>query len=163
VTPSIVAGTTDAAPEPDPTGLVDAPPDTAEVMCTDAEISVSPDPESTEVERGRPLEVYLQVMNTGTRRCTRDTGVDATEVYLVDGDRRYWSSDICSAARGSTRTELGPGAGRRIKFTWNGRQSSSCADGAPAGPYAPTGSFQLQGRVATVVGSPVTVTIVPAG
>ncbi|MEU8237280.1 adhesin [Actinoplanes missouriensis] len=128
--------------------------------CTDAEMSVTPVPVKTSVKRGVPLEVRLKIKNIGTRTCTRDVGADPQELYLEQGAQKFWSSDKCSTAKGSDIRAFAPGAEREYMVTWNGRQSTQCANNVPAGPIPPAGDYELRGRLGAVVSAPVVVTIV---
>jgi hypothetical protein len=128
--------------------------------CADSEMSLIPVPASTNVKRGATLNLSLKIKNIGSRTCTRDVGADPQELYLNQGARKYWSSDDCSPATGHDVRQFAPGAERDYQITWNGRQSSSCANGNASGPNPPPGQFQLRARLGTLVSNPVTLNIV---
>jgi hypothetical protein len=127
--------------------------------CADSEMTVTPIPATTTVKRGATLELSLRIKNTGTRICTRDVGADPQELYIVQGARRYWSSDTCSTAKGSEVRQFRPGDERTYKVTWNGRQSNACTGNVASGPNPPPGQFQLLGRLGELVSGPVALTI----
>ena len=131
----------------------------ADGTCADNEISVIPVPAATNLKRGQAIEIQLQIKNTSARTCSRDVGADPQELYIDQGANKYWSSDTCSTAKGGDVRQLPPGQQLTYKVTWNGRQSSTCAGGAPAGPTPPPGQFQLRGRLGTLLSNPVTLTI----
>jgi len=132
----------------------------ADGSCADSELSVTPIPAATTVKRGANVDLSLTIKNTGKRACARDVGADSQELYIVQGARKYWSSDNCSTAKGNDLRQLRPGEERTYKVTWNGRQSNTCAGGVATGPNPPPGQFQLLARLGTLVSSPVTLTIV---
>lgn len=127
--------------------------------CTDQEVSVTPVPAATTVKRGTPVVIRLKIKNVSTRPCTRDLGAGAQELYLDQGARKYWSSDTCSADRGSNPQQMRPGAEFEYTVTWNGRQSSKCTSGMPAGPAPPPGNYEVRGRLGTKVSEPVAITV----
>ncbi|MET0415920.1 MAG: adhesin [Actinoplanes sp.] len=128
-------------------------------FCADSEMTVTPVPATTTVKRGATLELTLTIKNTGSRTCTRDVGADPQELYIVNGAKRYWSSDTCSTVKGSDVRQFRPGDERTYKVTWNGRQSNTCTNGAAAGPNPPPGQFQLLARLGGLVSGPVQLTI----
>ena len=132
----------------------------ADGSCADSEMSVTPIPATTTIKRGTNVDLSMIIKNKGTRTCARDIGAASQELYIVNGARKYWSSDTCSTAQGNDLRQLRPGEERTFKVTWNGRQSNSCASGVASGPNPPPGQFQLLARLGTLVSSPVTLTIV---
>ncbi|MEU8815975.1 adhesin [Actinoplanes sp. NPDC048796] len=132
----------------------------ADGTCTDAEMSVTPVPAQTQLKRGSAVQIELKIKNIGTRTCSRDVGPDPQELYIDSGAQKYWSSDTCSTAKGGDVRQLAAGQELNYKVTWNGRQSSSCSGGAASGPNPPPGTFELRGRLGTLVSQPVTLTIV---
>jgi hypothetical protein len=128
--------------------------------CADNEMSTTPILATTTIKRGAPLNISLKIKNIGSRTCSRDVGADPQELYLDQGARKYWSSDDCNPATGHDVRQFAPGSERDYNITWNGHQSSSCANGAASGPNPPTGQFQLRARLGTLVSNPVTLTIV---
>jgi hypothetical protein len=128
--------------------------------CADQEMSVVPSTAAATVKRTASVELTLTIKNIGTRTCARDVGAGAQELYLVQGARRYWSSDTCSTAKGQDVRQLNPGDQRVYKITWNGRQDNICAANQPAGPNPPPGQFELRARLGTLVSEPLALTIV---
>jgi hypothetical protein len=128
--------------------------------CTDAEMAVVPVPAATTVKRGVPVNIRLKIKNIGSRTCNRDVGAGPQELYLDQGARKYWSSDTCSTAGGSDIVRFTPGLEREYNATWNGRQSSKCTGGMPAGPAPPPGVFEIRGRLGSKISDPVSLTIV---
>ena len=137
--------------------IVTAP---ADGSCADAEMSVTPIPAATTLQRGDSVELTLKIKNIGTRTCSRDVGSDPQELYIDQGARKYWSSDTCSATKTTDVRQFRPGDEREYRITWNGRQSSSCSGGVASGPNPPPGQFELRARLGTLVSQPVTLTIV---
>ena len=131
----------------------------ADGSCADTEMSVLAIPASTAVKRGASVQLTLQVKNVSTRACSRDVGSDPQELYLDQGARKYWSSDDCGASKGNDVRQFAPGDVRTFKITWNGRESSTCANGLATGPNPPPGQFDLRARLGTLVSNPVTITI----
>ncbi|MFC3740055.1 adhesin [Paractinoplanes deccanensis] len=127
--------------------------------CTDQEMQVTPVPARTQLKRGESVEIQLKIKNTSSRTCSRDVGADPQELYIDSGAFKYWSSDTCSTAKGSDVRQLTAGQELVYRVTWNGRQSSSCSNGAPSGPTPPKGQFQLWGRLGTLVSQPVALTM----
>jgi hypothetical protein len=128
--------------------------------CADTEMSVTPVPSSTTIQRGASVVLTIKIKNVGSRTCARDVGAGPQELYLDQGARKYWSSDDCNPATTNDVRQFAPGAERDYKITWNGRQSSSCSNGVAAGPNPPDGQFQLRARLGTLVSSPVVLTFV---
>ncbi|MEV6350959.1 adhesin [Actinoplanes sp. NPDC051851] len=127
--------------------------------CADTEMSVSPIPAETTVQRGASLEIRLKIKNTGSRTCTRDVGSDPQELYLFQGAQKYWSSDKCSTAKGNDVQSFTAGQEREYKVTWNGRQSTACTGDQPSGAAPDAGQYQLYGRLGTIISNPVVVTV----
>lgn len=131
----------------------------ADGSCADGELTVTPVPASTNLKRGAPVQIELKVKNIGQRTCARDVGADPQELYIDQGAHKYWSSDTCSTAKGGEVRQLPAGQELTYKVTWNGRQSSTCTGGSPAGPNPPPGQFELRARLGTLVSKPVALTI----
>ncbi|MET3428342.1 hypothetical protein BJ973_007554 [Actinoplanes tereljensis] len=131
----------------------------ADGSCADTEMTVVPAANPTTFKRGATVELSLTVKNTGTRTCSRDVGAGPQELYIDQGGRQYWSSDKCSDQKGSDVRQFAPGDARTYKVSWNGRQSSSCAANAAAGPTPPQGQFDLRARLGTLRSEPMVLTI----
>lgn len=127
--------------------------------CSDAEITVTPVPAATSVKRGGSLAITLRIKNIGSRTCTRDVGADPQELYVEQGAQKFWSSDKCSATKGSDVQTFKPGDQREYNITWNGRQSTACSGSAASGPAPSAGQYELRGRLDTIVSNPVVLTI----
>ena len=131
----------------------------ADGTCADNELVVTPVPSATNLKRGAAVQLELRVKNNSPRTCSRDVGADLQELYIVQGARKYWSSDTCSTAKGSDVRALPPGQELTYKVTWNGRQSSNCTGSSASGPNPPPGQFELRARLGTLVSKPVPLTI----
>ncbi|MFC7534967.1 adhesin [Actinoplanes sp. GCM10030250] len=128
--------------------------------CADTEVSVTPIPADTTIKRGTPVDIRLKIKNISTRTCNRDVGADAQELYLEQGAQKFWSSDPCSTANGSEVKSFAPGAEREYRITWNGRQSTQCANGQASGPVLQAGQYELRGRLSQIISKPVVLSVV---
>jgi hypothetical protein len=161
--PSDVVGAPGAASTLDPSGNPVAPNVTVAApggQCTDAEVSVTPVSARTAAKRGTPVELRLKIKNISTRTCARDVGADLQEIYLKQGARKVWSSDICGIAKGSQVLSFPPNLEREYNVTWNGRAATRCAGGAAIGPFPVAGEYQLYGRLGGKVSAPVRLVVV---
>jgi hypothetical protein len=161
--PSDVASAPDPASTLDPTGAPVAPNVTVAApgaQCTDAEVSVTPVPARSAAKRGTPVELRLKIKNISTRTCSRDVGADLQEIYLKQGARKVWSSDICGIAKGSQLLSFPPNLEREYNVTWNGRAATRCAGGAAIGPFPVAGEYQLFGRLGGKVSAPIRLVLV---
>ena len=161
--PSDVAGAPDAGYSLDPTGNPVAPNVTVAAQggqCADTEVSVTPVPARSAAKRGTPVELRLKIKNISTRTCTRDVGADLQEIYLKQGARKVWSSDICGIAKGSQVLSFPPNLEREYNVTWNGHAATRCAGGAAVGPFPVAGEYQLYGRLGGKVSAPVRLVLV---
>lgn len=127
--------------------------------CTDAEMSVTPVPAATTIRRGASVAVRLKIKNISARTCTRDVGSDVQELYLGQGASRVWSSDTCSAAKGSEVSSFPPNGEREYNVTWNGKQANKCTAGLAAGTAPPAGEYELRFRLGAKISAPVILTI----
>ncbi|MFI6229986.1 hypothetical protein ACIBCR_22055 [Micromonospora echinospora] len=127
--------------------------------CTDAEISVTPVAAPTSVRSGRPVDLQLRIKNTSDRTCTRDVGADLQELFVKSGAEKVWSSDTCGTAKGSDVQSFTPGFERSYQVTWNGQDTTRCANGLADGPSVPAGTYQVFGRLDTKLSAPVKLTI----
>ncbi|MEV1285990.1 hypothetical protein [Micromonospora sp. NPDC049679] len=127
--------------------------------CTDAEISVTPVASQNAPKVGVTIELRLKIKNLANRTCSRDVGADLQEIYIKLAAQPVWSSDKCGVLKGSRVEAFAPGFEREYQVSWNGRDSSRCANGTAAGPYPQPGEYQLFGRVGSKVSDPVKLTI----
>jgi hypothetical protein len=111
------------------------------------------------VKRGTPIELRLKIKNISTGACTRDVGADLQEIYVKQGARKVWSSDICGLAKGSQILNFAPNHEREYNVTWNGRAATKCAGGSAAGLVPLAGEYQLFGRLGGKVSAPVRLVI----
>jgi len=145
----------------DSTAGAQVPPPAAPVDggCTDEEMSVIPVPSQTSAKRGEPIELKLKIKNASNRTCSRDVGADVQELFIKVGARKVWSSDVCSTVRATDVRSFPPGLENEYTISWNGRESSKCANGLANGPYPAAGTYQLFGRLDTKHSDPVKLTI----
>lgn len=127
-------------------------PPAATGQCTDAEMSVVPVPEAATVRQGLPLKISLKIKNISNRTCTREVGATAQELYIQQGTTKMWSSDACDALTGSAVRTFPPGLEIEAYVPWNGRATSQ---GCANRPWAPIGTYQVFGRLATKFSDPV--------
>jgi hypothetical protein len=127
--------------------------------CADEEMAIRPVPAKTEVSQRTPVDIRLLIENTSDRACSRDVGADLQELRIVQGAQTIWSSDHCGPARGSDVRVFSPGDDREYMVTWNGRSSTKCSGGVPAGAAPAPGQYQLLARLGTKHSSPVVLTL----
>ena len=128
--------------------------------CADAEISVTPIPATTSLQRGAPLRIQLKIKNASARTCTRDLGASAQELYIEQGATKFWSSDQCNPVKANQVEALAAGAERVYEVTWNGRQSTACTANTASGPPPQAGAYTLRGRLDGRISEAVGLTIV---
>ncbi|MBY8873171.1 hypothetical protein K7640_15150 [Micromonospora sp. PLK6-60] len=155
------SGTNDGSTGGSGTGNV--APVADEGTCTDAEISVRATAQPAEATQGNRVDLTLVIKNSSSRTCNRDVGADAQELFVKAGAAKVWSSDTCGTGRGSEVRSLVPNAERSYTITWNGRDTSRCASGLAAGPYAPAGTYEVFARVGTKLSEPVQLVVHGAG
>lgn len=127
--------------------------------CTDAELQVTPVAVPAAAQRGTVVTLRLKVKNVSNRTCSRDVGADLQELYVKAGAEKIWSSDTCGTGKGSDVQSFTPNFERAYELGWNGRDTTRCADGLAAGPYAPIGTYQVFARVGTKISEPVKLTV----
>jgi hypothetical protein len=133
-------------PEPVPTG-----------SCTDAEMSLTPVPESTTVRQGVGITIRLKIKNISDRTCTRDVGATPQELYIQQGTTKMWSSDACDPLVGNVIRTFTPGLEIEMYVLWTGRVTNQ---GCANRPLAPIGTYQIYGRLGVKVSDPVPLQIV---
>jgi hypothetical protein len=127
--------------------------------CTDAEIKLTPVPNQTTFPAGQTIAIRFKIKNESTRTCTRDVGADLQEIYIKFGASTVWSSDTCGGATGTDPQPFAPNFEREYTVAWNGRLSTTCANGLANGKVADPGEYQLIGRLGTDLSSPVKLTL----
>ncbi|MDW5325508.1 hypothetical protein R6Y94_16875 [Plantactinospora sp. KLBMP9567] len=145
--------------EPAGGGQVPTAPPPVDNECTDQEISVTPVPSQTSAQRGEPIELRLKIKNVSDRTCNRNVGADLQELYIKSGARKVWSSDVCNEVRSNDIRPFPPSHENEYTVSWNGRESSKCANQVAAGPHPVAGTYQLFGRLGNKLSSPVRITI----
>jgi hypothetical protein len=132
---------------------VAAPP--ADGSCAVAEMVFVPVPSKTSAKSGDPIDLRLKIKNVSTRTCSRDVGADVQEIYVKQGAKKIWSSDVCAATKGSAVRQFPPNGEQEFYVTWNGNDSSRCEGGAATGPRPAAGEYELMGRLGAKVSDPV--------
>jgi hypothetical protein len=93
----------------------------------------------------------LTVTNSGKTPCTRDLGPGATELRVMSGPDRIWSSDDCAAKAPANPTVLTPGETKTFKVTWKRERSKPCTGTRGA---AKPGNYRVIGRVGDITSAP---------
>lgn len=158
-TPPPSQAPTTGAPAAPPVATTGAPAQPPAGGCTDAEIKVTPVPSLTKAPAGQTIVIKLRIKNESDRQCNRDVGPDEQEIYIKKGAQVIWSSDRCSTFRGSEVKPFPPNLEMEFQATWNGRQSTSCQNGAATGSAPDPGEYQVFGRLGTDLGTPVKLTL----
>lgn len=127
--------------------------------CADDEVSITPIPAKTVVNRQASFDIRLVIENSSGRACSRDVGADAQELRIVQGAETIWSSDRCGTTRGSEVRTMPAGEKLEYMVTWNGRSSAECEAGVPTGAVPPAGTYQVLARLGSKVSSPVALTL----
>lgn len=125
--------------------------------CTDEEISVVPVPSQTSVQRGVTIEIRLKIKNISNRKCDRDVGAGAQEIYITLGAQPIWSSDACSDDRSSNVVSLT--VEHEYRVAWNGKASTRCDNGVASGELPEAGEYQVFARLGTKHSEPVKLVI----
>jgi hypothetical protein len=155
------APATTTHPNPTPTATPTPPaftlPGTAATgPCTDAEIDLSATPASESVPRGQTIDLTIKIKNTSGRTCSRDLGADPQELRILLDGTLVWSSDDCSARKGSDVRSLTPGKEISFTLSWAGtrsRTATGAVDCNAASPNAAT--YQLVARLDQKLSQPV--------
>jgi len=124
--------------------------------CADTEISLTPVPEPATAKLHQPVRITFKIKNTSARPCTRDVGADPQELYIQQGSTKVWSSDACEPAHGADVRTFDPGVETTFAVMWDSKTTNS---GCTNRPWAPAGSYQIVGRLATKLSDPVTLTV----
>ncbi|GIJ75581.1 hypothetical protein SAMN05443287_114137 [Micromonospora phaseoli] len=144
-------------PDTEPSLSNDPPavnPASDEGTCADTELSVTATALPGQVAAGAAVDLHLKVRNRSDRTCSRDVGATAQELYIKSGAEVIWSSDTCGTAAGSDVQSFTPGFERAYQVSWNGRDSSRCANGLANGPEVQSGTYEVFARVGTKLSQP---------
>ncbi|TDC30801.1 hypothetical protein E1211_23560 [Micromonospora sp. 15K316] len=127
--------------------------------CADAEIKVTPVALPASVGVGASVDLQLRIKNISDRTCSRDVGASLQEIFIKSGAEKIWSSDTCGQATGSDVKSFTPNIEHMFQVTWNGRDTTRCADGLAAGPQVQPGTYQVFARVDTKLSEPLKLTV----
>ncbi len=135
------------------------PPNPGAGDCSDAEMSVTARAARSEVIRGEPVDVTIEIGNASGRTCARDVGADVQELRLLDGTGTVivWSSDDCNPNRGHDVRSFPPGKVVSFTLSWAGRRSRSGAGTKTCGAEAKApdpASYQLVARLGQKLSAP---------
>ena len=139
-----------------PPAAESAPPSSNETLCADADLLVTPVPESASAQRGAGMRLTIKIRNISNRTCARDLGADQQELYLLRDSKKIYSSDACESRHGTSMKNLVPNIELAFWVPWDGTATVNGCTGRPA-PAA--GKYQLIGRLGTKLSDPVTVTL----
>jgi hypothetical protein len=95
--------------------------------CADDEIELTASAQSSQAQRGDPVDVTIKIKNTSSRTCSRDVGADAQELRLQEAAEIVWSSDDCNPRHSTDIRSFGPGQAASFTLTWNGSRSRTGA------------------------------------
>ncbi|MEU5563767.1 hypothetical protein [Micromonospora musae] len=127
--------------------------------CADAEIKVTAVALPASVGVGASADLQLRIKNVSDRTCSRDVGASLQEIFIKSGAEKIWSSDTCGQAKGSDVKSFTPNIEHMFQVTWNGRDTTRCADGLAAGPQVQPGTYQVFARVDTKLSEPLKLTV----
>ncbi len=132
-------------------------------VCSDRDMQVTASIESTSatisrLQYGGTFAVKLKIKNVSDHACTRDVGTVPEELKIVHGSTKIWSSDDCDGANGARKHDVRtfqPNIMIMASLTWNSylNTAKSCTKGKSA---TPVGTYQLYGRLGTLVSDPTT-------
>ncbi len=124
--------------------------------CADAEMALTPVPDTTTAHPHQPVKITFKIKNVSNHACTRDVGADPQELYIQQGTTKVWSSDACDPAHGADVRTFDPGVEATFAVVWDGRTTNG---GCTNRPWASAGSYQIVGRLASKFSDPVTLTV----
>jgi hypothetical protein len=128
--------------------------------CAQGAITISGVTDKTTTQRGTELRFQLKMKNSSNAPCTVDVGSKEQEMYLKKGAETVWSSDICSDPGVSNMRTFAAGEETIIgTAVWNGKDSSKCAGGWPAGVAPEPGSYQFFGRLSRQITTPIAISL----
>ena len=150
------SSTPSASPSASPRPSVTASPTPTRVPgepCRRGELKVEAVTDAkTYAPTARP-KLTIKVTNTGPVACTRDLGSAATELRVLSGNDRVWSSDDCTNKGEPDIVTLPPRGSESATVTWARRRSSPGCDGER--PAVPPGTYRLVARAGDVTSAPV--------
>jgi hypothetical protein len=121
--------------------------------CADDMIAVDVVPEAPQAAVGSKPTFTLVVTNTSSVPCTRSLDAGLREVVLLDAaGARVWGSNDCFPEVSSDPRTLAVGEAVSFPLQWGGRTSTPGCATPRTDP--PAGSYTLQGRLGTKVGTP---------
>lgn len=128
--------------------------------CAQGAITIAGVTSKDKAPRGTELRFQLKVKNSSNAPCTLDVGSKEQELYLKKGAETVWSSDICSDPGVSNMRTFAAGEETIIgTAVWNGKDSSKCDGGWPAGVAPEPGAYQLFGRLSQQITNAIVVTL----
>ncbi len=143
-----------AAPTPLPASAA-TPAGAANTMptCADADLRLTAATDASTYKVGAKPKVSMTVRNASGRACQRALGTAATELIITSGPVHTWSSDDCEPVGDTGPQVLKAGVTWTYSLPWSGKRAAPrCAiKRTPAGP----GTYQLQGRLGTLLSVPV--------
>lgn len=96
----------------------------------------------------RPV-LTITVTNVGPVACTRDFGSAATELRVMSGSSRVWSSDDCTRAGTASVVTFTSGQRRTSTVTWSRKHSQPGCAGARQDAAA--GTYRVVARLGDIV------------
>ncbi len=126
-------------------------------QCANAELTLTAVPGDGASRVGEYPKLKLVVTNASARPCVRDVGATQQELRVMAGKTRVWSSDDCSASKGSDPRLFQPGDTRTYYVVWNSKTSAPGCK-TPSTLVAP-GKYQLLARVGNLTSKPAAFTI----
>ncbi|HEV2087704.1 MAG TPA: hypothetical protein VGR21_05280, partial [Cryptosporangiaceae bacterium] len=146
-----------AAPPVTTPSVAASPVPARPTQCADAELTLTAVPGDGSSRVGEYPTLKLVITNVSGRVCVRDVGATQQELRVLAGKARIWSSDDCSASKGSDPRVLQPGETRTYYVIWNSKTSTpGCkSPGKLVGP----GTYHLLARVGTLTSKPAAFTV----
>jgi hypothetical protein len=117
-------------------------------LCGDAEMAVVVTVDPGTVRQGAHATLTLKVKNVSNRTCNRDVGAEMQEIWIMEGETKQWSSDLCEQRNGEGMKPFTAGQELPFALDWNGRITSQGCDNRP---YLAPGTYQVFARVGTKV------------
>ncbi len=135
-------------PTPSPSAAATAMP-----MCADAALRLAAATDAASYKVGAKPRVSMTVRNVSGHACRRALGTAATELIITSGSVHTWSSDDCEPGGDAGVAVLQSRGTWTYALPWSGKRAAPrCAVRRTlAGP----GTYQLQGRLGTLLSAPV--------